>query len=155
MKNLLQLLLALSYLTIHTAIANDFGIGVTTEKGYVHRSADEMGGGAYRYNGLYLEAGKHSFHLGILKDSDPCNVRHQRAAYSRFFKDERSGFLWGLELITLDRDDKKSCTFPGAVISIPIPYLGYSKPVYSNIVDIDVSAKLYLNRVGAQLSIGF
>ncbi len=139
----------------HTSLANDLEIGISSGLGYIPKSSDELGRGGYGYLGIYIGTDKRKLDAGIMTDSDECNEKHHRIAYSQYFSLDSKPLLWGVELIDLSREDSAKCRFGGSEISVPLPFVGYRKYINKENVKISADLLIHINRIGASLNIGF
>ncbi len=135
--------------------AEELDFGVRIEYGYVPGSSDELGRGDYNYSGVYIGSSVRRLDIGIMHDSDDCNVKHQRISYSQHFNIERWPIFWGVELINLDRKFDSNCFYPGAFIPLPLPYFSYRHSLFLKSIKLNAEIALYINRVGASVAVGF
>jgi len=89
-----------------------------------------------------------------MQDQNSCNQDIQRISYSQHINTAKSGFLWGVEYLNIDRNSQDNCNI-GAIISIPLPYFGYRYEFLDNRVTIDLEFLVHINRAGTSINIGF
>ena len=150
----LVMLLVLFIPTWSKLSANDLNLGANLQLGYIPVEASPLKKGSYNYYGIYIGTNSKKVGYGIMQDQNSCNQDIQRISYSQHINTAKSGFLWGVEYLNIDRNFQDNCNI-GAIISIPLPYFGYRYEFLDNKMTIDLEFLVHINRAGTSINIGF
>ena len=146
----LAVILILFVLPVPVVAKTNYHAGIAISYENIPRDASPLEHGIYSFNGVYVGLNNHTLSFFKRRNHDECNENITNYSYRNRRK---NNLMWGVEFQNIDRDySKKGCDI-GAIIALPLPFIGYE--IYRDIGKFQLRTSIEVKVYGVGVSVGF